>query len=841
MRFRPHLAIVVLAACSEEELRPAPFDVPLGGDFRGTVWEGSRLTIAAPDGRVLFEGLPPGEDPGDGPPLVGFAARTITTTYEMQYGAFKPTDTPEGPWRIGTKLERAEDTDGPEAIRVADDTGEALATLRFASPHQGELTIDLEPGPTAAVDPDHPETRTALSWGFRCDPTDHFAGFGAQSWDADHRGQTVPTFVTEGGIGKSETDDYVGLWMLQGQRHSSQAPLPEYLARRGYVMVVDSPRRSIFALCSEDASVARVQIDMPAVVHVFDGPTPEAAIERATSVFGRPRMPPRVAFAPWLDAVFGSENVRRVAGKLRDEKIPGSVIWTEDWRGGDWSGDNYALKEEWEVDRTLYPDIEDVADDLHALGFDFHVYFNPFVYEGSKAWTETADQGFLVHGPDGENVTFDGAKLTKTGLLDLDNPEARAWAVEKMRAAMDLGADGWMNDFAEWLPTDAMTTEGPSYESHNLFPVRWQEIAREAIDGYPADGAQRLFFSRSAWLGSPPLCDVFWAGDQRTTFDRDDGLPTVVPMGIGLGIVGISTYGHDIAGYQSANNPGSTKELFFRWTELGAFSPVMRTHHGAQPNLEWSWESDAETTAHFRRYAALHMALVPTLAGLAAEAADTGLPMWRALAIHDGQDEAVWGITDQVLLGSGLMIAPVMEAGAVKRSVYLPAGRWFPFDGGAALTGPTTIEVEAPLSEIPVFARAGTIVPMYPDGVMTLVRGSAQVPDASSVGDDRVVRIHLGASNAFTEDGGLSYRLEMQSDVSEEGFAVTFGGDGAAAELPSCADAGDVDCVEVTEDGLVAHVEGDGTLTLSQAGRAVATFETGGGAADRRMSLVFRR
>ncbi len=112
MRFPSRLAIVLLAACAEEEIRPAPFDVPLGGEFRATVSKGDRLTIAAPDGRVLFEGLAPGEVSDEGPPLVGFAARTLTTTYEMHYGAFKPTVTAEGPWRVGNKIERVDDAPG---------------------------------------------------------------------------------------------------------------------------------------------------------------------------------------------------------------------------------------------------------------------------------------------------------------------------------------------------------------------------------------------------------------------------------------------------------------------------------------------------------------------------------------------------------------------------------------------------------------------------------------------------------------------------------------------------------------------------------------------------------
>jgi alpha-glucosidase len=764
------LALAVAASCSEEEsLRPIPVDVETGGALTATVVEGNRLVVAATDGRVLLDGLGPGAVADGAAPLVGFATRDVTTTYEMQFGAFKPTITPSGPWTVATSVH----ADG--SIVSVGAAGAELARLAFSSPEEGHLVVELALPPGAEPSGD-PSTATRLSWGFACDAEDHFAGFGAQTWDADHRGQSVPTFVTEGGIGKSTTDDYVGLWMLQGQRHSSHAPIPQYLSRRGYVATLETDRNSTFALCSERETAARLEVDLPATLHLFDGPAPAQAIERASATFGRPRTPPRVAFAPWLDAVFGSDNVRRVAQKLRDENIPVSVIWTEDWRGGDWSNDNYSLKEEWEVDRSLYPDIEALADDLHALGYHFHVYFNPFVYQGSKAWAETQPNGWLVKRADGTDYTFPGAKFTDTGLIDLDDPDARAWAIGKMQDAIALGADGWMNDFAEWLPTDAVTAAGPAYERHNLYPVEWARAARAAIDGVD-DGTERLFFGRSAWFGTPELMDVFWAGDQRTTFDADDGMPTVVPQAIGLGVVGISTFGHDIAGYQSANNPGSTKELYFRWTELGAWSPVMRTHHGAQPDLEWSWEKDDETIAHFRRYAELHMSLVPTFAGLAAEATATGLPIWRGLALRYPEDAAVWPITDQIMLGDGLMIAPVQSDGARARDVYFPAGRWYSWTGrNGTVVGPATLSVDAPLGEIPVFARAGAIVPTYPPGVMTLVNGSAEVPDASLVGDDRVVFVFLGADGAFTEADGLSYAL-TSTDV---GGALALSLDGAA-------------------------------------------------------------
>ena len=816
------LALLIAGCTSGEALSPVAVPVDVGGSFSASI-QGDRLVIASADGRVLLDGLPPATIADDAPPLAGFAVRNETTTYEMQFGAFKPTVTPHGPWRVAARLVPSGDG---SAVDLRDASGARLATLTFSAPEPGHLVADVTPG-------DGPERH--FTWGFACDGDDHFSGFGEQAEDVDHLGFTVPTWVEEHGIGKRTDDTYPPTWFLQGTRHASEAPIPQYLARRGYILTTETDLRSIFALCSESPDAARVEVELPVRIHLFDGPSPAQAIERATEAFGRPRMPPRVAFAPWLDAILGDANVRAVAQKLRAAGVPTSVIWTEDWRGGSFSGDNYSLNEEWEVDTTLYPDMKGMTDELHGEGFDFFVYFNSFVYQSSKAWPETAPNGWLVKHADGTDYTFTGAKFTTTGLLDLDNPAARAWAVSKMRAAIDLGADGWMNDFGEWLPTDGVTAAGPSLGRHNLYPVLWQQTAREAIDGVH-DGQSRLFFGRSAWIGSAPLMDVMWPGDQLTDFDVTDGLPSVVPIGIGMGIVGISTYGSDIAGYQSAVTTTSTKELFFRWTEIGAFSPVMRTHHGTEPKLEWSWQSDAETTAHFARYAKQHMALVPYLAGLARVASTTGMPMWRGLMVEYPEDATAWGIKDEVLLGDGLLVAPVMTMGAVSRPVYLPRGRWYPWAGGAAVAGPAKVSAPAPVTEIPVFAAAGSVVPTYPDGVMTLVHGSAVVPDASSVGDDRIVYAFLGASGAFTEDGGLGYQLDAHGSAAGA-LAASWNG----AALPACGAAAKAPCLKVTADGATAHVVGPGSLAITSGGAPAATLTATGGDAGRKLVWVVRR
>ena len=492
-------------------------------------------------------------------------------------------------------------------------------------------------------------------------------------------------------------------------------PLPEFLSSRGYALVADTVARSTFALCSESDAVARMELELPLKVNLFYGPTPHEALGRATTHTGKPRVPPAFAFAPWNDAIFGSANVRAIASALRAAGAPSSVIWTEDWRGGSFSGDNYTLDEEWDVDRALYPDFEQVAKDLHAEGFMWLVYFNSFVEKQSTAWPETQPNGYLIKNAAGAAYTFLDAKQNPASLVDLSQPAAVSWAVGKLTAAITLGADGWMGDFGEWLPTDAVLTGGSGLDLHSSYSLLWQEAQRKALDTAIAkDGVERLMFVRSGGYGTAPLADVFWAGDQRTDFEPDDGLPTVVPIGLGVGLSGVSTFGSDIAGYQSATNPTSTKELFFRWTELGAWSPVMRTHHGTEPKLEWNWQSDAGTTAHWVTYAKLHVSLAPYMRGLAQTAADTGVSIWRPLAVEFPSDDAAWPVADELMVGAGVLVAPVQTAGATSRPVYLPKGVWFPWSGGSSVAGPKMLTAPAAMADIPVYALAGAIVPTYP-------------------------------------------------------------------------------------------------------------------------------
>jgi alpha-glucosidase len=171
---------------------------------------------------------------------------------------------------------------------------------------------------------------------------------------------------------------------------------------------------------------------------------------------------------------------------------------------------------------------------------------------------------------------------------------------------------------------------------------------------------------------------------------------------LNLGLSGQPFATHDIAGFSGGP---STKELYQRWTELGAFSPFMRTHDGNDRENNHRWDSDEDTTAHFSRMARVHEALSAERIALAAEAAKTGLPLVRHLLIEFPDDAQTWEIHDQYLLGSELLVAPVLTEGSTSRSLYLPEGEWFHVWTGQAYSGPDWVEVPAPIGEPPVFSR----------------------------------------------------------------------------------------------------------------------------------------
>ena len=670
----------------------------------------------------------------------------------------------------------------------------------------GEVTVEVEAvgDGTVALTISAPVGANRTSAAFTCPADERFLGFGAQTSTLEFRGERVPIWVGEQGIGKNdllrESEIPLG---FAGRKHDSYFPVPFFLSPRGYGVLVEGTERIVFELCSEQSDAWRVEIwsDQLRLI-LFHGDTPLQVLERATAWWGRPPTPPDWAWLPWIAVKGGTEHVREKAEALRDAAIPAAAIWAEDWLGESINaitGNN--LKYHWVWDEEHYPDLPGLIDELHGMDLKFLGYFNPFIVTQFDEWPVATEKDWIPQTPEGEDYKF--LVLAQEGsVVDVTSPDARQWLLEHMQTGRELGLDGWMADYAEWVPYDAVFADGRTgAEVSSEYPLLWQEVNRQAC---PPDDC--VFFVRSGFTGSGGIVTAAWGGDQNTDFGEDDGLPTAVRIGVGLGLAGVAFYGSDIAGYTSSVNPPSTKELYFRWTELGAFSPIMRTHEGNRGEENWNYDEDAETLAHFKRYAERHTRLYPFFRALMRVAHERGLPIIRHPALHWPESADMLAVRDTYLLGDSLYVAPVVAEGATTREVVLPPGRWAQWDSGARREG--TVQADAPLTEIPVYAREGAVVPLLHDATV-------QGPAAAQAAHES----HLDLVVVTGGDGELTL-----ADGAQVSLTSTSPSDPGALGLPDCA--GDArGCTEVVEGQRRYRLEG---AQLGSAADGFAVTITGG-------------
>ena len=835
------IAVVLIAGCGDDA--PPPIDVASGRLTARISSSPAQITLLV-DGSEVWStnaGEGKGSDKHHAPH--GFAAiGSRADTIEMMFGSFKITEkTDSEVWRAIGDLGDVTPTD----------TG-ATFTLLAGGEQVGAGTLTFEPQTRSGPDPDaagfprHVRLELVtdserISLATPCPADEHLVGLGGQSFDVDHRGEKVPLWVQEDGIGKYPDPDenFAGLWFLTGRKHSTHTPMPMVVSSRGYALAVDTNARAVFALGNDEhPDAARFEAwegTLDLQIFIGDGPRtgPVAgaaardALGHMIAWVGKAARPPLAIFAPWVDAIYGSANVRRVAQKLRAQGIPASAIWTEDWRGGADSSTGYALKENWRVDRTLYPDFEALASDLHGDGFAFLVYHNTFVDDTADVLAEAVAGGYPIEDTTGAPYTFTGVTFGGSKLLDLSNPAAVTWARSVMGEAITNGADGWMADFAEWEPTDAVLASGEdALAVHNRYPVDWAKLTSELLQPI-AGRPDPMFFMRSAWLHSQRYVQVMWPGDQQTDFSDGDGLPSVIPIGVNLGLAGFPYFGSDIAGYMSQGTTPTSEELFYRWVTFGAFNPVMRTHHGRSARQNWQWEQDAASTAHFRRYARLHMQLAAYLWGSAGSYERDGLPLIRLPALQYPDEDWAWTTIDEYLLGDRLLVAPIQVAGATSRSVSLPlaAGRWYPLLAGAPVPGGDVTAVAA-RTEIPVYVPEGALLVLYPDGVDTPLPAPA-LGTAVVAGDAREVWLYAGTAadpaHATWNDeqgaaGPAQWTWTGRPAAAGAPASATF--DGAPVTVTSD---GEWTAVTVTGDGTLVFA-GGGSLTIARGKGAVATI-----------------
>lgn len=399
----------------------------------------------------------------------------------------------------------------------------------------------------------------------------------------------------------------------------------------------------------------------------------------------------------------GFKRVMETAFRLQDAGAAVAAVWCQDWSGEKITAMGKQVYWNWEADPVLYPSFAENIRKLHARGIRFLAYINPYLVRGGPLYEECRARGYLICTRRGQ-ISHVKSTTFEAGQIDLTNPDAAAFFKEQLirRNMLDLGVDGYMADFGEYLPMDCAVYGGDSADYHNLWPVLWAKLNREAIDEHPRHD-DLFFFTRSAYNGAQRYAPIMWNGDQHTDWTVDYGIPTVLPAAFSLGFSGITLSHADIGGFFSIGRIARDAELLIRSMEVGAFSPLMRSHESIRPDANAQPYDDA-VIRHTVRLSRVHRALAPYLQRVAQEARE-GIPAVRP-DFYDAADYAKHKDPQSYFLGSELYVCPVYQKGAVQRRVWLPEGDWIHFWSKQPFSGGEHV-VAAPLGSPPVFYRAG--------------------------------------------------------------------------------------------------------------------------------------
>lgn len=556
-------------------------------------------------------------------------------------------------------------------------------------------------------------TRGGTVFSFEIEPRSHYYGFGEKTGPLDKLGTSMTMWTTDMVYTTGYDPIYISIPLAVAARDG-----------RAHGLFFDNPCRSRFNVGKSPAGVFSYLAEAGELdLYLIAGPGVGDVVRRYTGLTGRMPMPPRWSLGHhqcrW--SYMNEEEVRRIARGFRERDLPCDVIYMDIHYM-----DRYRV---FTFNKKRFPDVKRMSEDLGREGFRLAVAIDPgvAVADDYEVYREGRERGLFCLDEEGgefHSRVWPG----KVAFPDFTNPDAREWWGDWHRVLVEAGISGVWNDMNEpscWTfdvrPLEAVIPlkpvrhprmvhhDGGRNTPHlcmrNVYGLLECEGAYQGLLRH-RPGERPFILSRSGYAGIQRWAAV-WTGDNSSRFSH---LKLSLPMLLNLGLSGVAFSGPDIGGFMWNCSP----ELYARWIELGAFYPFCRTHSALRTRRQEPWRFGEEVLRISREHLKLRYRLHPTLYSLFRECHETGAPVLRPLFYEFPEDHTAWQIDDQAMFGSWLLLAPVVKKGAREREVYLPAGTWTDFWSGERIQGPRTFEAKAPLERIPVYAREGSILFMWP-------------------------------------------------------------------------------------------------------------------------------
>jgi len=539
---------------------------------------------------------------------------------------------------------------------------------------------------------------------------EHVWGGGEQMSYFDMRGRRFPLWTSEPGVGRDKTSEITFKADVTGKSggdyYNTNYPQPTYISSAHYALHVETTAYSVFDFRHDDFHEIEIWA-IPERIELFSRPTFIELVGDLSLRFGRqPALPDWVYNGAIIGLKDGENSFTRLDNIIA-AGVKVSGLWCEDWVGLRHTSFGARLFWDWQANDERYPALRQRISELNDKGIKFLGYVNPYLCVDGPLFPEAEAAGYFAKNNDGKTALVDFGEFD-CGVVDFTNPAASDWFAERVigQNMLDFGLTGWMADFGEYLPININLANGVDARlMHNAWPTLWAEVNAKAVESRGMTG-EATFFMRAGFTGVGAHCPLLWGGDQSVDFSRHDGLVTVMSGALSSGLVGNAYHHSDIGGYTSLFGNVRTAELIMRWTEMAAFTPVMRTHEGNRPKDNLQIDQDQDVLSHFARMTNVYVHLAPYLKALSAEAVAHGLPVQRPLFLHHEDDANTYAIQDAYLYGADLLVAPVWQADQTERTLYLPSGaEWVHAWTGERYTGGAELTIAAPLGKPPVFYR----------------------------------------------------------------------------------------------------------------------------------------
>jgi alpha-glucosidase len=578
-------------------------------------------------------------------------------------------------------------------LRLAVD--EESLTVRIYDQDLFLLSEDLE------IEPDLPRLKKKLLW------EKGFYGNGEKYCWLNHLGMATANY---------NSDVLFHNPIQHAQVSEMHTAIPFYLGiapGRAYGLYFDNTFRTEFDFAKTDPESVSLRAEGGKLDYYFIAGASAADVVIAYGMLtGKMPMPPKKYLA-YQQSRYSYENqaeILAVAENLKRYAIPCDILYLDIHYM-----DGYKV---FTTSSERFPAFRETITLLNDMGYAVVVIINPGVKAeaGYRVYEEGLKKGYYVTAANGE--IFVGEVWPKPAVFpDFLRSEVRKWWGEFHRELLACGVDGIWNDMNEpanftlpggTLPADAVHHDDSGRalshaEAHNLYGFFHTRATREALEGL-APEKRHFVLTRAAFAGSQRYA-ALWTGDNSSIWEH---LEISIPMILNLGLSGFSFVGADVGGYRG----DCGGELLIRWTQLGAFLPFFRNHSEIGTAHQEPWAYPDHILSIVRDYICLRYRFLTYYYNLMRKSATTGEPTVRPLFYHYQHDMQTYNISDQFLLGSGVLVCPVVRPGVNCRQVYLPEGLWYDYWTGEKHSGGVHVMASAPLERLPLFIKAGTILPV---------------------------------------------------------------------------------------------------------------------------------